>query len=77
MQLSLAVPAGFLLARVAQSHGWYDLVPFSWDKTRLSTVAHVGGAAHDIAIEARGARAIATTMNRASCTELWRAAETI
>ena len=61
MQLSLAVPAGFLLARVAQSHGWYDLVPFSWDKTRLSTVAHVGGAAHDIAIEARGARAIAVT----------------
>jgi len=59
---TLAVPAGFRLERVARSHGWYDLPPFAWDGTRLSTVAHIGGAAHDLAIEAtRGAIAISSS----------------
>ena len=48
MQLTIAAPSGFALEKVARSHGWYDLPPFAWDGTTLSTVAHIGGAAHDL-----------------------------
>ncbi len=54
MTVDLAAPIGFRLERVARSHGWYDLPPFSWDGTRLSTVARIDGAAHDLAVEQRG-----------------------
>ncbi|MDB4966231.1 MAG: HhH-GPD family protein [Myxococcales bacterium] len=53
MRLQVAVPSGFRLARVVQSHGWYDLPPFSWDDETLATAAHAGGAVHDLAIRER------------------------
>jgi N-glycosylase/DNA lyase len=48
--VTLAAPRGFRLRAVAQSHGWYDLLPFAWDGTRLTTVAMLGGAPADVAV---------------------------
>lgn len=64
MRLTVEVPRGFRLERVARSHGWYDLPPFSWDGTRLSTVAQVGGAAHDVAVESRRGGVVVTSSAR-------------
>jgi len=50
MQVTLAAPRGFRLRAVVQSHGWYDLAPFGWDGTRLTTVATLGGAAADVTV---------------------------
>ncbi len=59
MRFRLPTPTGFRLARVARSHGWYDLVPFAWDGARLTTALHAAGAVHDVAIvEADGALAV-------------------
>jgi N-glycosylase/DNA lyase len=60
VQLTLAVPEGFSLTTVARSHGWYDLPPFGWDGSRLSTVAWLGGAVHDVSVRARGAQLVVT-----------------
>lgn len=46
-------PAGFRLATVARSHGWYDLPPFGWDGARLTAVVRAAGALHDVAIVER------------------------
>lgn len=61
MQLTLSVPTGFVLERVARSHGWYDLPPFSWDGTRLATAAHIGGAPHDLSIAAGDGNVVVTS----------------
>jgi 3-methyladenine DNA glycosylase/8-oxoguanine DNA glycosylase len=50
VRFRLDTPAGFNLATVARSHGWYDLPPFSWDGTRLGFVVRAGGAVHDVAV---------------------------
>lgn len=60
MRFTIAAPAGFRLATVAGSHGWYDLPPFAWDDTTLSTVAHAGGAVHDLAIKQTGRQIVVT-----------------
>jgi 3-methyladenine DNA glycosylase/8-oxoguanine DNA glycosylase len=65
--LPVAVPKNFRLDRVARSHGWYDLPPFSWDDTTLRTVAFAGGRAHDVAIAQDGAAlALTTSATRAA-----------
>jgi N-glycosylase/DNA lyase len=51
---TLRAPDGFRLATVARSHGWYDLLPFSWDEARLTTVARLDGVPHDVTVTARG-----------------------
>jgi N-glycosylase/DNA lyase len=64
VRLTLAVPEGFSLPTVARSHGWYDLVPFGWDGTRLTTVAQLDGAPHDVGISARGASLVVTARGK-------------
>ena len=67
MRFSVAVPETFRLDRVARSHGWYDLVPFVWDGTRLRAIAPAGDGVHDLAIEQRGdLLAVSTSATRAS-----------
>lgn len=66
---TLAVPDGFRLERVARSHGWYDLPPFGWDGARLVTVAHVGGAAHDVAVEERAGALVVRSSARGKAAE--------
>ena len=67
MTFTVAVPADFRLARVARSHGWYDLPPFAWDGRTLRAVAYAGGRAHDVAIVERdGALAVTTSATRAA-----------
>jgi N-glycosylase/DNA lyase len=64
--LTVAVPVGFRLERVARSHGWYDLPPFAWDGTQLRAVARAGDRVHDVAIVERdGALAVTTSATRA------------
>jgi 3-methyladenine DNA glycosylase/8-oxoguanine DNA glycosylase len=59
--LTVAVPPGFRLDRVARSHGWYDLPPFAYDGETLRTVAHAGGRVHDVAIAETGGGALRVT----------------
>ncbi len=67
MRFTVAVPRSFRLERVARSHGWYDLPPFSWDGARLSAVAHTGGGVHDLAIAQTGdALTVTTSATRAA-----------
>jgi 3-methyladenine DNA glycosylase/8-oxoguanine DNA glycosylase len=61
VQLTIAAPSGFALEKVARSHGWYDLPPFAWDGTTLSTVAHIGGAAHDLSIATQDGALVVTS----------------
>ncbi|HEY2743194.1 MAG TPA: Fe-S cluster assembly protein HesB [Polyangia bacterium] len=58
---SVDVPAGFRLERVARSHGWYDLPPFSWQDATLRVVARAGDRAHDVAVVERGGKLAVTT----------------
>jgi N-glycosylase/DNA lyase len=58
--LTVRAPEGFRLATVARSHGWYDLVPFAWDGERLTTVARLGGAVHDVSIAAHAGGLLVT-----------------
>lgn len=53
-RLTLRPPAGFQLTTAVRSHGWYDLPPFGWDGTRLTTAAWLGGAVREVTVEARG-----------------------
>ncbi len=65
MAFTVDVPAGFRLDRVARSHGWYDLPPFSWDDGTLRVVARAGGRVHDVAIvEKKGALSVTTSATR-------------
>jgi N-glycosylase/DNA lyase len=64
---TVAVSASFQLEKVARSHGWYDLPPFSWDGRELRAVARAGGRVHDLAIVQRdGALAVTTSATRAA-----------
>ena len=69
MSFTVAVPETFQLAKVARSHGWYDLPPFAWDAARgeLRAVARAGGRVHDLAIvQPRGALVVTTSATRAA-----------
>ena len=60
MQVTLKPPLGFRLTTTVRSHGWYDLPPFGWDGTRLTTVAWLGGVVRDVAVAAKGDALVVT-----------------